>query len=71
MKKLSYEELQSMTDKFLNKKISLVDRNGKTWIGNCQFLGYNRYMESWGLQVTLDRTPITHINSTSIKLFVD
>lgn len=68
MTKLTDGELQLLRDKFLNKKISVVDGKGETWVGECRFLGYNPYMKSWGLQVTMDRTPITHIDPSSIKL---
>ena len=68
MTKLTDEQLQELRDKFLNKKISVIDGQGEKWVGNCQFLGYNPYMKSWGLQVTLDRTPVTHIDPNSIKL---
>jgi hypothetical protein len=70
MTKLSDEELQLLKDKFLNKKISVIDGNGEKWVGECQFLGYNSFIKTWGLQVTLNRTPVTHVDPKSIKLFV-
>jgi len=62
------EQIEKMREQFMGKRISLDTEQGIGWVGTCQFIGYNKYLPSWGFQVTLDRTPIQHVIPESIKL---
>lgn len=62
------ELVQHLQETFLGKKIQVENSKGK-WVGVCQFIGPNPFFESWGLQVTLDRTPITNVKLKSIELY--
>lgn len=62
------EQIEKMREKFMGKRISIENEKGERWVGTCQFLGYNDYLPSWGFQITLDRTPISHVKPESIKL---
>lgn len=68
MEKLTNEQVKELQDKFLNKNISVMENNGKITGGLCTFIGYNEFIPSWGLQVTLSRTPVTNFELKSIKL---
>jgi hypothetical protein len=74
--KMTEKQLQQLKEKFLNKKISLSVINdtgygipGRSKIsGKCTFIGYNPHFPSWGLQVTINRTPIQNVDFNNIKL---
>jgi len=71
MEKLSKEVLQELEDKFLGKKITVPFDKGvgaNTLTGKCTFIGYNPLLPTWGLQVTIERTPVTNVNHSSIRL---
>lgn len=63
MDKLSIEELQKLRDKYLGKKV-LYEGIG----GICNFIGYNQFIPSWGLQITINRMPIQHVDPAKIQL---
>ena len=61
--------------KFLGKKIQVPNTHytgfgirGGTISGVCTFIGYNPNFPSWGLQVTINRMPITNVDASTIKL---
>jgi hypothetical protein len=62
------EQIEKMKEQFIGKRISVETKDGIGWVGNCEFIGYNKYLPSWGFQVTLDRTPIQYVIPESIKL---
>lgn len=66
--KVPFETIQHLRAELYGKKITLEGEGGKH-TGICQFIGYNPFLPSWGLQVTLDRFPIQHVKLASIKLF--
>lgn len=66
--RLSEQEISDLQNKFLHKRISVEGGDGQVWIGKCKFLGYNKYLPSWDLQITIDRTPISNVKLSSIKL---
>lgn len=65
---IQQEQIEKMKERFMGKRISVETEEGERWVGTCQFLGYNSYLPSWGFQMTLDRTPISHVKPESIKL---
>jgi len=67
-KTISQEIVNQLQEQFLGKRISVEDGKGKTWVGECQFIGHNQYIPSWGLQVTISRTPITNVKIKWIEL---
>ena len=68
MDRLSEDVLKHLEETFKGKRISVVGNNGQTYVGNCYFIGHNPYLPSWGLQVTLDRHPISNVVLSSIKI---
>jgi hypothetical protein len=65
---LEKQEIEELNTKFLNKRILVTDSTGKTIGGKCTFIGFNNLFPSWGLQVTVDRMPISNVNPKNIKL---
>ena len=61
------ELIKHLQDTFLNKKIAVENQEGG-WVGVCQFIGPNPFFPSWGLQVTVDRTPVTNVKLKSITI---
>ena len=56
-----------LEDKFLSKRVMVKTKIGKIG-GVCQFIGNNEYIPSFGLQITVDRMPITNIQIQDITL---
>lgn len=56
-----------LEDKFLGKRVMVKTKIGKIG-GVCQFIGNNEYIPSFGLQITVDRMPITNIKIQDITL---
>jgi hypothetical protein len=67
MTQLNQQTLDILKQQFLGKKLSVKTKKGN-FVGNCTFIGYNEYIPSFGLQLTLDRTPITNVEIKDIKL---
>lgn len=65
---MKQEQIEKMKEQFMGKRISFQTEKGEKWVGVCEFLGYNKYLPSWGFQITVDRTPIQHVNPKTIKL---
>lgn len=68
MEKISEDILKEIRLLFIGKKIKLEGDGGKH-VGLCKFIGYNKYLPSWNLQVTLNRTPISNVKLSSIELY--
>jgi hypothetical protein len=62
------EILQQYRDEYLNKIVNIEDGQGKVWVGELVFLGYNSFFPSWGLCATIDRLPIQGVKLKSITL---
>lgn len=65
VKKLTDEQVKALQDKFLGKRITYMGMTGK-----CEYLQYNPFLPSWGLQLTIERTPIQHVDPKKIRIFV-
>ena len=61
--RISEETLDELRKQILGKKIEVRD-NG----GICEYFGYNKYLPTYGLQVTIGRMPITNLKLTEIKV---
>lgn len=66
--RISEEAIQKMRSEFMNKRISFETMSGERWVGNCQFLGYNQFLPTWEFQITIDRTPCSHVRPETISL---
>jgi hypothetical protein len=66
--KLSEEQIAKLREEFLGKRVELVGDGGRH-VGVVDFIGYNKYLPTYGFQVTLSRTPVTNVNPNSIKIF--
>jgi len=70
MEKLTPQQEQVYKNKFFGKRVRVIDSKGGEWVGKCQFIGYNKYLPSYGFQVTIDRTPVTNVDPTKIELML-
>ena len=64
---LDQQAILKLQEQFLGKRISVENDKGR-YIGTCQFIGPNEFFPSFGLQVTIDRTPITNVKIKSVHL---
>ena len=67
MKQLNQQTLDLLKEQFLGKRILVKTKDGN-FVGLCSFIGHNEFFPSFGLQATVDRTPITNIEIKNIKL---
>lgn len=65
--KMTQQEINDLKRRFQGERVSLIDGKGEKWVGQVNFIGYNPYLPSWDLQVTLDRTPISNVDVKSIR----
>ena len=70
MTQIDQQTLQILQEQFLGKRVSVDTPKGK-FAGVCNFIGHNEFFPSFGLQITLDRTPVTNIEIRNIKLLED
>lgn len=68
MEEISEETLENLRLLFIGKKVQ-IEGDGGEHVGWCQFIGYNKNLPSWNLQVTLSRTPVSNVKLSSIKLY--
>ena len=72
MKRIPEETIEEIRQSLIGKRIHVqyTDTKGKRKEaeGICQYFGYNKFFPSWKLQVTIGRTPITHLELSDIKL---
>jgi len=75
--RLNDEQLKALQDKFLGKKVKVpwtntsgygIKRENDYIIGKCEFIGYNPFFPSFGLQITIDRMPIRDIDHRKLEL---
>ena len=62
MERIKQEIIQEMSETLVGKRVAYRDMTGK-----CDYFGYS-FFESWGLQLTIDRTPISNVKISEIKL---
>ena len=65
MPNLSPQQIHQLQDKYLGKRVEYNNISG-----DCTFIGYNSHLPSWGLQLTIERTPIQHVDPTKIKFHI-
>lgn len=70
MTQLPQQTIDLLKSQFLNKRIKVMTPKG-SFAGVCKFIGNNEFFPSFGLQVTLDRTPITNVEVKNISLVED
>lgn len=75
--RLTDEQLKQLQDKFLGKRVKVpwvnstgygIKREDDYVIGKCEYLGYNPFFPSRGLQITVDRMPINDVDHRKIEL---
>ena len=65
--------IEMMREQLLGKRVSVSKQKflGK-YVGDisgiCDFFGYNKHIPEWGLQITIDRLPISNVKISQIKL---
>lgn len=47
---------------------TMIEGHPRFIVGNCTFIGFNKMIPSYGLQITVDRFPITNIKESDIEL---
>lgn len=64
-----------LRDKYLGKRIEVpyshpmkVGSAKETVAGICQYIGINPMFPSWGIQVTIDRLPISNVDISKINI---
>jgi len=67
---------QELQDKYLGKKIQIPWKHPlgfepNTLVGICEYIGHNPKFPSWGLQITIGRLPVQHVDFNQIKLLED
>ena len=65
---VSEAKIEDAKQKFLGKKIEFKTQNNIRHVGTCEFLGPNQFFPSWGIQITVNRTPIPQVSVDSIKI---
>ncbi len=69
--------VKELQNKFLGKRISVewvndsenkVIKDGTIVVGVCTSIGPNTLLPSWGLQVTIDRLPVSNVDYKKIRL---
>lgn len=64
------KEDEEKVQKLLNKKVSVISKDGLKVNGDLYFAGYNKNFPSWGLVCTVARMPGIRINNINdIKLY--
>jgi len=63
MEKISNEILAQLKETLIGKKVKI-----RGIAGDCSFIGYNEWLPSWDLQITIGRMPIPNIKITEIKV---
>jgi hypothetical protein len=64
-------EIKRIKKELLGERVCVESSNGETFCGILKFIGYNKFIPSWGIQVTIDRTPLSNINISTIKKYVE
>ena len=75
--RLNDEQLKELQDKFLGKQVKVpwvnttgygIIREDDYVMGKCEYLDYNPFFPNRGLQITINRMPITDIDYKKIEL---
>lgn len=69
MMEITSDQIRKLNDKFLGKKVILRTEGGKRYVGIAEFIGINQFLPEWGLQFTLSRMPIDHVDQRTVELF--
>lgn len=77
--RLAEATVNAMSEMLLGKRVKVTGCKSKTQmadgtynfgnvVGECTFFGYNQHFPSFGLQITVDRMPLTNIDISQIEL---
>lgn len=61
------ETIKILHEMVIGKKI-LVKKGDDKIQGICEYFGYNPHLPDWGLQVTIERMPITNLDIKDIEI---
>lgn len=66
---------KELQEKYLGKRIQIpysylnnIGSSRPTVEGICKFIGHNPNFPSWGIQVTIERMPVTNVDISTIKI---
>lgn len=62
--------IQQLKSDLIGKRVEITKKNVNV-VGICNFIGYNEFLSSWNLQVTINRLPIDNVELTDIKVIED
>lgn len=69
---------KELQDRYLGQKVRIpfhhpmgVGSDNKTITGICKFIGHNPHLPSWGLQLTIGRTPVPNVDETTIEIITN
>ena len=68
LNKIPEETITDLREQILNKRVKIQLNDGSFLCGICEFFGYNKLLPSYGLQITINRTPVTNINLKNIEI---
>ena len=79
MKRLTEDTVKAMREMLIGNRVKVAGCKSKTQmadgtynlgnvVGECTFFGYNTHLPSFGLQITVDRMPLTNIDISQIEL---
>lgn len=65
--------LEVLREQLLGKRVQVTGQfHGKIPMGpvagRCEYFGYNKFFPKWGLQITVDRMPLTNISLSQISI---
>lgn len=61
MERIPQYIIDQMSQSLLGKRVQYRDI-----VGECKYFGYNEYLPKWGLQITLDRMPLSNVDIKQI-----
>jgi hypothetical protein len=73
--KLTEQQIQQLQNKYIGKiiRIPYINTTGFGIIkkddyiqGICSFIGYNKFIPNWNLQVNINRTPVSDVDYLKI-----
>jgi hypothetical protein len=61
MERLTEEQIESMREMLIGKKVQI-----RGMAGICHYFGYNEHFPTWDLQITINRTPIPRVKLSEL-----
>lgn len=71
--KIPETTIQQLREQLIGKTVSVTGQRYRgrdigVIIGTCEYFGYNEVLEDWGLQITIDRMPLSNVSISQINI---